>query len=61
MVYQATVKREDNNKSEKYRGLTARTFKDRLYEHTQDINNAKREWDKSHPLYLETEKAKYKT
>ena len=42
MVYQATVNREDNNKSETYRGLTARTFKDRLYEHTQDINNEKR-------------------
>ena len=42
VVYQATVTREDNNKSETYPGLTARTFKDRLYEHTQDINNEKR-------------------
>ena len=42
VVYQATVTREDNNKSETYTGPTARTFKDRLYEHTQDINNEKR-------------------
>ena len=42
VVYQATVVREDNNITETYTGLTARPFKDRLYEHTQDMNNENR-------------------
>ena len=42
VVYQATVVREDQGKTETYTGLTSRHFKDRLYEHTQDFNNEKR-------------------
>ena len=42
VVYQATVTREDNGKNETYTGLTARSFKDRFYEHTQDMNNKSR-------------------
>ena len=43
VVYQATVSREDNGKSETYTGLTARAFKDRYYEHTQDMNSMTRQ------------------
>ena len=43
VVYQATVTREDNGKKETYTGLTSRRFKDRWYEHTQDISHQKRE------------------
>ena len=43
VVYQATVVREDNGSTETYTGLTARTFKRRLYEHNQDFNHQKRE------------------
>ena len=43
VVYQATVSREDNGKTETYTGLTARAFKDRYYEHTQDINSNTRQ------------------
>ena len=43
VVYQATVLREDNGVTETYTGLTARRFKDRLYEHRQDFNNETRE------------------
>ena len=39
VVYQATVVREDNQKTETYTGLTSRRFKDRFYEHTSDMNN----------------------
>ena len=39
VVYQATVVREDNQKTETYTGLTSRRFKDRFYEHTGDMNN----------------------
>ena len=39
MVYQATVTENDTGASETYTGLTARRFKDRLYEHTTDMNN----------------------
>ena len=42
-MYQASVTREDNGRTETYTGLTARSFKERLYEHTQDINNKKRQ------------------
>ena len=43
VVYQATVVREDDGSIETYTGLTARTFKRRLYEHNQDFNHQKRE------------------
>ena len=43
VVYQDTVTREDNNTAETYTGLTSRRFKDRWYEHTQDISHQKRE------------------
>ena len=45
VVYQATVTRRDNSVQETYTGLTARGFKDRLYEQRQDIdmNNQRRE------------------
>ena len=42
VVYQATVTREDTGKTETYTGVTARPFKKRLYEHTQDMNSKKR-------------------
>ena len=42
VVYQATVTREDNGEEETYTGLTSRSFKDRYYEHTQDINSETR-------------------
>jgi hypothetical protein len=41
-VYQATVEREDNNTSETYTGLTSRRFKDRYYEHRQDMADMNR-------------------
>ena len=43
VVYQATVTRRDNSVQETYTGLTARRFKDRLYEHRQDMNNQRRD------------------
>ena len=43
VVYQATVVREDINSTETYTGLTSRRFKDRLYEHSSDINNQEME------------------
>ena len=43
VVYQASVTREDNGRTETYTGLTARPFKVRIYEHTQDINDEKRQ------------------
>ena len=43
VVYQATVTRLDNQAQETYTGLTARRFKDRLYEHTHDFNNENKE------------------
>ena len=43
VVYQATVTRSDNDATETYTGLTARTFKVRLYEHTQDFNHQSRD------------------
>ena len=43
VVYRATVTRGDNSAQETYTGLTARKFKQRLYEHTQDFNNENRE------------------
>ena len=43
VVYQATVTRGDNNAIETYTGLTARTFKVRFYEHTQDFNHQSRD------------------
>ena len=39
VIYQATVTEKDSGSSETYTGLTSRRFKDRLYEHTTDINN----------------------
>ena len=38
VIYEATVT-TDNGKKETYTGLTSRRFKDRLYEHTSDMNN----------------------
>ena len=43
VIYEATVTRGDNGKKETYTGLTARSFKTRLYEHRQDFNHQKRE------------------
>ena len=43
VIYQASVEREDDHSTETYTGLTARTFKRRLYEHTQDFNHQNRE------------------
>ena len=43
VVYQATVLREeDNSTSETYTGLTSRRFKDRYYEHRQDMASRNR-------------------
>ena len=41
VVYRATVTRGDNSAQETYTGLTARKFKQRLYEHTQDLKTEK--------------------
>ena len=37
--YEATVTEHNTGTSETYTGLTARRFKDRLYEYTKDMNN----------------------
>ena len=42
VVYQAAVLREDNNTTETYTGLTSRRFKDRYYEHRQDMTSRNR-------------------
>ena len=42
VVYQAAVLREDNNTTETYTGLTSRRFKDRYYEHRQDMASRNR-------------------
>ena len=42
VVYQATVTRTDTNTTETYTGLSARRFKDRLYEHRADIRDNRR-------------------
>ena len=42
VVYQATVTRTDNNKTETYTGITARKFKTRFYEHTVDMRDKSR-------------------
>ena len=39
VVYQATVKRQDNNKEETYIGLTEGTFKNRFTAHKSDFKN----------------------
>ena len=41
VVYQATVTEVRSGKIETYTGVTSRRFKDRLYEHRTDMNNAK--------------------
>ena len=41
VVYEATVKQRASGKQETYTGVTGRRFKDRLYEHKTDMNNAK--------------------
>ena len=41
VIYQATVTRNDDGSTETYTGLTSRRFKDRIYEHTSDMNNQK--------------------
>ena len=41
VVYQATVTRQDNNKTETYIGLTENTFKTRYYGHTSSFRNNK--------------------
>ena len=43
VIYQATVHQTNDNSIETYTGLTSRTFKERLYEHTSDFNNIDRE------------------
>ena len=42
VVYQASVTRTDTNTTETYTGLSARRFKDRLYEHRADIRDNRR-------------------
>ena len=42
VVYQATVVRSDNDHKETYTGLSARRFKDRLYEHRADMKDSRR-------------------
>ena len=39
VVYQASVKEITTGKIETYTGVTARRFKDRLYEHRADMNS----------------------
>ena len=51
VVYQATVTRGDNNEAETYTGLTSRRFKDRWYEHTQDISHKKGKLQASASLF----------
>ena len=41
VVYQATVTEVRSGKIETYTGVTSRRFKDRLYDHRTDMNNAK--------------------
>ena len=42
VIYRAGVTTDDDGHSEYYTGLTSRTFKKRLYEHTTDRNSAAR-------------------
>jgi len=42
IIYQATVKREDNNKEETYVGLTENSFKTRFNNHTCSFRNEKK-------------------
>ena len=42
IVYQATVKREDNGEEKTYVGLTEGTFKTRFNNHTSSFRNQQR-------------------
>ena len=61
VVYRAKVLQEDTNIEEFYTGMTARSFKQRLYEHRTDFNNRSRKGTRlsKHVWSLKSQKIPY--